>query len=323
MDSLYILFATLIFVAVVLLIEGAYIAWNASRGPAAERLNRRVRVMSGEHGGKAVSITKKRALSANPLALKVLQAMPRVGTLDRLLLQSGKTWSVAQFVVISLGAAVLAFVAAGWFAAPWLVKLAIAAIAFSVPLQLVLKARARRINRIEVQLPDALDLMSRALRAGHAFPTALKMAGDEMKDPLGSELSNAFDEVNFGVSMPDALQNLANRIPSTDVRYFVIAVLIQRDTGGNLSELLESISTIIRDRIKLLGQVRVLSAEGKMSAWVLSLLPLGAGALIQLTNPKFLAVLFSDPAGQKMIGAAAGMMLVGIMVMRKIIRIRV
>jgi tight adherence protein B len=323
MDSLYFLFATLIFVAVVLLIEGAYVWWNASKGPEAERLTRRMRVMSAAHSGKVVSITKKRVLSSNPLVLNVLKTMPRAAALDRLLLQSGKEWSVAQFLAISLGAAAAALAVAIWFAVPFLIQPVLAVIALSIPLQLVRRARAKRLNRIEVQLPDALDLMSRALRAGHAFPTALKMVGDEMKDPLASEFATAFDEVNFGVSMPDALMNLANRVPSTDLRYFVIAVLIQRDTGGNLSELLDSIGKIIRDRIKLLGQVRVLSAEGKMSAWVLSLLPFGAGALIQLTNPKFLEVLFTDTAGQKMVAGALFMMVLGVFAMRSIIRIRV
>jgi tight adherence protein B len=202
-------------------------------------------------------------------------------------------------------------------------RIALAAAAAAVPWQLIKRATAKRLHRIEEQLPDALDLMSRAMRAGHAFPTALKMVGDEMNDPLATEFRAAFDEVNFGISTADALMNLATRVPSTDLRYFVIAVLIQRETGGNLSELLDSISAIIRDRIKLLGQVRVLSAEGKMSAWVLGLLPFGAAAMIQLTNPKFLEVLFTDPGGQKMLMAAGALMVLGVFVMRRVIRIRV
>lgn len=323
MDSLYFVFATLIFIAVVLLIEGAYLTWNSAKGPEAERMSRRLRVMSADHAGKAVSITKKRVMSSSPALQRLLSTIPRAARLDRLLLQSGKSWTVAQFLGISLALSVGTAMVAGWFAMPFLIQVAVGAAAAMLPLHLVGRARSKRLNRIETQLPDALDLMSRALRAGHAFPTALKMVGDEMNDPLAGEFAIAFDEVNFGVSMPDALMNLANRVPSTDLRYFVIAVLIQRDTGGNLSELLDSIGKIIRDRIKLLGHIRVLSAEGKMSAWVLGLLPFAAGALIQLTNPKFLSVLFSDPAGIKMVGAALFMMAVGALVMRKIIRIRV
>ena len=323
MDSLYFVFATLIFIAVVLLIEGAYLTWNSAKGPEAERMSRRLRVMSAGHAGKAVSITKKRVMSSSPALQRLLSTIPRAAILDRLLQQSGKTWTVAQFLGVSLALAVGTAMVAGWFAMPLLIQVAAGGLAAMLPLQLVGRARSKRLNRIETQLPDALDLMSRALRAGHAFPTALKMVGDEMNDPLAGEFAIAFDEVNFGVSMPDALMNLANRVPSTDLRYFVIAVLIQRDTGGNLSELLDNIGKIIRDRIKLMGHIRVLSAEGKMSAWVLGLLPFGAGALIQLTNPKFLSILFTDPAGIKMVGVAVFMMAVGALVMRKIIRIRV
>ena len=325
MDYLYYLFATLIFIAVVLLIEGAYLTWNSSKGPEAERVARRLRVMSaGAHGGEQnISIIKERLLSNTPTMQRILLQMPRVGTLDRLLQQSGLSWSVADLLGISLLAFLLTFFAGSYFAMPMLPRLALASAAAMLPFFYVTRAKGKRLTRIEQQLPDALDLMGRALRAGHAFPTALKMVGDEMNDPLASEFRAAFDEVNFGIAMPDALMNLATRVPSTDLRYFVIAVLIQRETGGNLSELLTSISAIIRDRIKLMGQVRVLSAEGKMSAWVLSLLPFGAALMIQLTNPQFLEVLYTDPAGRKMLAGAGVMMVLGILAMRKIIRIRV
>lgn len=323
MDYMFFVFAILIFVAVVFLIEGAYLAWNASRGPEAQRLTRRVQTAATRDAERSVALAKKRAFSSHPGLQKLLAALPHTGTLDRLLIQSGKQWTVAGFSGASLLVGLLAWTLAWWFAVPFPFQVAAGAAAATLPLQLALRARNKRMNKIESQLPDALDLMSRALRAGHAFPNALKMIGDEMKEPIAVEFATVFDEVNFGVSMPDALMNMANRVPSTDLRYFVVAVLIQRDTGGNLSELLGSISKIIRDRIKLLGQVRVLSAEGKMSAWVLGLLPFGAGALIQLTSPQFLALLFTDPFGQKMMGFALTMMVIGIFVMRRIVRIRV
>lgn len=325
MDTLYYIFGTLIFVAVVLLIEGAYLTWNSSKGPEAERIARRLRVMSaGRHSGEQNnSIIKQRLLSNTPRVQRLLLAVPRVSILDRFLVQSGVSWSVAEFLGITLMACLVALFATSYLALPLPARIALVAFAAIVPYQLIRRATVKRLHRIEEQLPDALDLMSRALRAGHAFPTALKMVGDEMNDPLASEFRATFDEVNFGIATADALTNLATRVPSTDLRYFVIAVMIQRETGGNLSELLDSISAIIRDRIKLLGQVRVLSAEGKMSAWVLGLLPFGAAAMIQLTNPKFLEVLYSDPGGQKMLVMALSLMVFGIFVMRRIIRIRV
>lgn len=323
MDYMFFVFAILIFVAVVFLIEGAYLAWNASRGPEAQRLSQRVHTLSTRDAERSIALAKKRALSSHPVLQKLLAALPHVATLDRLLMQSGKQWTVAGFAAASLALGVLAWALGYWFALPFALQIAAGAAAVTLPLQFAVRTRNKRLNKIENQLPDALDLMSRALRAGHAFPNALKMVGEEMREPIALEFATVFDEVNFGVSMPDALMNMANRVPSTDLRYFVVAVLIQRDTGGNLSELLGSISKIIRDRIKLLGQIRVLSAEGKMSAWVLGLLPFGAGALIQLTSPQFLALLFTDPFGQKMLGFALMMMVIGVFVMRRIVRIRV
>ena len=325
MDYLYYLFATLIFLAVVLLIEGAYLVWNSSKGPEAERIARRLRTMSaGSHGGEQnISIVKERLLSKTPMIQRVLLQMPRVGAMDRLLQQSGVTWSVSDFFGLTLMAFLVALFGTSYLPIPWIFRIAIAAVVALLPYLYVTRAKAKRLDRIEQQLPDAMDLMGRALRAGHAFPTALKMVGDEMSDPIAAEFRVAFDEVNFGIAMPEALMNLATRVPSTDLRYFVIAVLIQRETGGNLSELLASISAIIRDRLKLMGQVKVLSAEGRMSAWVLGLLPFGAALMIQLTNPKFLEILYTDPGGRKMLAVVGVMMILGVLAMRKIINIRV
>lgn len=314
----------LVFLTVMLLVGAVYVNWQ-SRGAGADRVARRLRAMNtaSDDAQKIVSITKERPLSAHAGVQGLLEALPGMQWLDRLLLQSGKNWNVGKL---------LGYCLLGWLAGlllgslspfPWYLRLLLSLFCAALPFLLVNRAKASRLVRIEQQLPDALDMMSRAMRAGHAFPTALKMVGDEMNAPLADEFRIAFDEVNFGIAMPDALMNLATRVPSTDVRYFVIAVLIQRETGGNLSELLDSISHIIRERIKLLGQVRVLSAEARLSAWILALLPFGAAAMIQLTNPTFLELLYRDPGGQKMLGGALLLMLIGICVMRKVIHIRV
>jgi len=183
--------------------------------------------------------------------------------------------------------------------------------------------KKKRLIKIEAQLPDALDLMSRALRAGHALPSAIKMVGEEMVDPIASEFSIMFDEVNYGVPIGDALKNLSVRVPSADVGYFVVAVQIQRETGGNLTEILGNIAAIVRERLKLFGQIRTFSAEGRLSAWILSLLPFGVAALVNFLNPGFMRVLWTDPAGNKLLFPMALLMVIGIFWMRKIIRIRV
>ena len=325
MDYLYYATGILVFVAVVLLIEGMYLTWNSSKGPEADRIARRLRMMSagGHAGGESQSMIKKRLLSETPVFQRLLLQLPRVSQVDRLLEQSGVTWTVSDLIVLSLIAPVLMGGLCLFLKIPLLLTLILMLLAVALPTLWVVNAKTKRLQRVDQQLPDALDLVGRALRAGHAFPTAMKMVGEEMSDPIADEFRVTFDEVNFGISMNEALMNLATRVPSTDLRYFVIAVLIQRETGGNLAELLDNISKIIRERMKLLGQIRVLSAEGKMSAWVLGLLPFGAAAMIQLTNPGFLAVLYTDPAGRKMVGTALVMMITGVYVMRKIIRIRV
>jgi tight adherence protein B len=210
-----------------------------------------------------------------------------------------------------------------YFGMTFLLTLIAAVIMGALPIVHVFRARAKRMVKVEQQLPDALDLIGRALRAGHAFPTAVKMISDELNDPIGGEFRTLFDEVNYGVSMHTALLNLAARIPVTDLRYFVIAVLIQRETGGNLAELLDNIAAIIRARLKLFGQIRVLSAEGKLSAWILTLLPIGVALMMNVVNPGYIGVLWKDPMGLRLIGGAVLLMIFGIFWMWRIVKIHV
>jgi tight adherence protein B len=324
MDIRLILFGLLIFGAVALLVWGIYSGWNNTRGPEAERVARRLRNAIGDNGSElAVSITKERVLSRDPSLQKMLQRLPGIMQLDRLLLQTGRSMNAAQLLTLMLGCWLTGVVVLGGTQLPLPGRMVLGLGFAALPLLEANRAKRKRLTKIEAMLPDALDMMSRAMRAGHAFPTALKMVGDELADPLGGEFRSVFDEVNFGVSMPDALMNLATRVPSTDLRYFVIAVLIQRETGGNLTDLLTSISTIIRDRLKLLGQVKVMSAEGRMSAWVLGALPFVVGGAISLFNPESLTPLFTDPIGRTMLYVSGGLMVAGIFAIRNITQVRV
>jgi tight adherence protein B len=325
LGNLFSVFILLAFIALVLLLEGLYLTWNAYRGPEAKKIESRLRAMSaGGSGGAEASILKQRLLSEAPALQRWLLGLPRIGELDKLLQQSGSTWSVTVFVVITLIVGVGAFVLVSFVPLlHWAFCALTAVAAGALPLLYILRKRHKRMQQIEQQLPDALDLISRALKAGHAFPSGLQMVSEEAKDPIAGEFRIVHDEVNFGVAVPTALMNLASRVPSTDMRYFIIAVLIQRETGGNLTELLGNISTLIRERLKLLGKIRVLSAEGRMSALILCALPFVLAGVINIIHPKFMAVLWTDPMGLKMIYAALVMMVLGALWMRKIIRIRV
>jgi len=325
MGTLYYIFGIAIFIAAALLVEGAWIWWSANRGSHAQRLAKRLDSLSDvwSSGADEFSILKQRVFSQSPGFHRLLEQMPGMPSLDALLIHSGLSWNVARFVATTVVVAFAGFAVALFFRFPVIAALGAALLCAPLPLLYVLRAKNKRLARIEQQLPDAIDLMARALRAGHAFPNTIKMVGDEMTQPIAGEFRALFDEVNYGISMQEALLSLANRVPSTDLKYLVIAVLIQRETGGNLAELLDNISAVIRARLKLFGTIRVLSAEGRLSAWILSLLPFAAALLIQLVNPGFMKVLWSDPVGIKMIGAAIMMMVFGILWMRKIIRIRV
>jgi tight adherence protein B len=323
MDLTFVLFVLLLFVAIMLLVWGVYVGWQAHRSPEAERIARRLRgVIGGEARQSDVTIVKQRRFSDDAELDTLLRRLPGTYRLDRMLQQAGSQQLVAALVAFCLIGFVLGLLLALWLHMPWLGVLVAACGGAALPLLRLARARATRMARFERQLPEALDMMSRAMRAGHAFPTALKLVADEVSAPLGEEFKAAFDEVNFGVAMADALANLAQRVPSMDLQYFVVAVLIQRESGGNLTELLSSIANIIRDRHKLAGQVRVLSAEGRISAWVLCLLPFGAGGMMYLANPETMGVLWTDPGGRKMLYTALGMMLFGVLAIRKIVRIR-
>jgi tight adherence protein B len=273
--------------------------------------------------GEGATLAKQRLLAQTPELQKLLLSIPRIHLLDRLLLQSGMDLSVGVFLGLTVILALLGALIASFLGLP-LFLLIITAIAVGMlPLIFVLNAKSKRMTTIENQLPDALDLMGRAMRAGHAFPSALRMVGSEMPEPIASEFRTVFEEINYGISTQEALTNLGKRVPSTDLSYFVIAVLIQHETGGNLSELLGNISTIIRERLKLMGTIRVLSAEGKLSAWILTLLPFVLGITLLTVNPGFLSVLWTDPLGLRMSIIALSMMVLGIFAMSRIIKIRV
>lgn len=324
MDFLYYLFLLFCFLAVVLFLEGAYLYWNAHKGPEATRIQQRLQAASaGGHGTATATLLKQRLLSNSQTLQRLLLQIPRIHSVDQLLLQSGMQLLVTHFIAYSFMASLGLMACAALLGMPFIISLLCGVIGFFLPYFFVSSAKRKRLLKIERQLTEAIDLMARGLKAGHAFSGAMQMVATDGPEPAAGEFRTTFDEINFGISVQDALMNLATRVPITDLRYFVIAVLIQRESGGNLAELLEKISALIRARLELLGRIRVLSAEGKLSAWILSCLPFAAGLMINLVNPEFLTPLWEDPAGRIMVGVAVTLILIGIYVMSRIIKIRV
>jgi len=311
------------FLAVVLMLEGVYLLWNFYRSAEAQRLQARLRLLSaGERLSLESELLKADLKSRLPKAYRWLLGMNRLRKLDRMLLQSGLQRSVPGLLAWSTLFGFVGLVLGALLPLPWWAAPLCAAALGALPLLRVLFARGRRLFAIEQQLPDALDLMGRAMRAGHAFPTAVQMVANEGPEPIAGEFRITFDEVNYGVPMIDALGNLAARVPVADLRFFVVAVAIQRETGGNLTELLDKLARLVRERFRLLGLLRVLSAEGRLSAWILTVLPFALVAVIHLINPKFIALLWTDSAGLYAVYASVFLMAVGIVWMWRTVKIR-
>lgn len=325
MDAVFSAFVVLLFAAVILLIEGAWLWWSGAHGSGARRIAKRLRLMAerGEGGVERIDILKRRTYSRSPALEKQLRRIACLGALDNLLLQAGVRWSVAQFLGCSLAMLAAGLVVARMLDMPVLAACGMVALAMAVPWILLMRTRRGRLSKLEEQLPEAADFLGRALRAGHSFANVMQMVGEEMPEPIAGEFKFAYEEINYGVPMNEALHNLAVRVPLTDLRYLVIAVLIQRESGGNLAEVLGNISRLIRARLKLLGQVRVMSAEGRMSAWILGILPLAVLLLMSISNPAYIRVLWTDPIGVRLMWYSGAVALGGIFWMRKLIRIRI
>lgn len=326
MDTLYYTVAVLVFVAVALAIEAGWQWWFSTQSEAARRISRRLRdVHAGDSDRQrnAGGLLKDNRLSQSVSVDTFLRRFPGVLRLQIFLHQSGISWSVSEFLSFTALSCAAAFSVSAWMSLTLLTALCIGMGAAFAPALIVQRQRNQRLRALELQLPEAADLISRSLRAGHALPSTLQMVADEMPNPIAAEFRIVADEVNFGLSMSDALQRLASRVPLPDLQYLVIAVLIQREAGGNLSELMNKVSQLVRQRLKLMGDVRVMSAEGRLSAWILCLLPVGVSGLFMLTSPDYLKRFVDDPAGPAMLAAAGVLMLLGVLWMRVIVQIRV
>jgi len=314
----------LVFVAVLLLLEALRMLWKQYKGPEAKRLERRLRALSAAHDRSApTKLVKQRALSDIPGLQRVLQRMPRAYQLDRFIVQSGMDWTVSGLLLACAILFAVGALAAVMLGQPMGLALVVGVALGVLPWLYLQRKRQQRLRLMERQLPEALDLITRALRAGHAFSSGLQMAGEELAEPIAGELRLVHDEINYGTALPQALTNLSERVPITDLRYFVVAVLIQRESGGNLTEMLVNLSRLIRERLKLHDRVRVLSADGRMSAWILGLMPFGVAAMLNLLNPEFMSTLWTDPVGIIILQWLAALMVVGILMLHRIVRIRV
>jgi tight adherence protein B len=243
--------------------------------------------------------------------------------LSRLIEQSGIRTTPSAVLIMSLFSGMLAAAIVAWFVRHPLAPIVAAPIGLALPFAWLVNRRSSRFKKFEEQFPEALDLVSRAIRAGHAFQTALGMVGDELTAPVGPEFKKTFERQNFGLPLRDAMDELSERVTLLDVRFFVTAVAIQRETGGNLAEILDNLAHVVRERFKIRRQVRVHTAHGRFTGYVLLALPAALGAALSFISPDHMKLLFQERMGQMMIIAAMVMQTVGYIWIRQVIKIEV
>jgi len=320
------LLAVLTFVVVVIVFLGIWLL--TSTDSQQEQIRRRMEsVRKAERRGGDVSLglqlIRDEMLSGVPFMHRVMMQFSWPSRLQNFIEQSGMTVKPGKIILLSCVLGLGTYVAALFFHAPlWACVLA-GLILGAAPFGVISFKRRRRLRRFEERFPEALDLLGRAVRAGHAFTTGMEMIAKESPEPIAFEFRKTFEEQNFGLPLRDALLNMTDRVPLVDVRFFVTALLVQKETGGNLAEILDNLARVIRDRFRIYREVRTKTAQGRLTAMILIALPPVMMGVLGVINPSYLRVLFEDPKGPTVLAIAGTLQLIGSAIIWKIIHIEV
>jgi tight adherence protein B len=317
------LIVTATFVLCTSIILGIYWMFVVRPEDRADRaLHRRLRAGPADRPDRGALARKDVKLSALWILDAALARSGRLtGPLKRSIANSGLRVTIGAVLLASGFLATTTFSALNFVtSASWLSVLA-AAGAASLPYWYVRRVATKRLKKFEEQLPQAVEMIAVSLRAGHALTTGLLMVAEEVENPLGGEFRLLYDQQTYGKPIPDVLREFADRVPLLDARIFVMAVLTQRETGGNLAEILDKLATVIRERFHVRRQVRVVSAHGRITGWVLALVPPVLAAVLLLIAPKHIRILVDDPIGRQMVAAAVGLQVVGTLAIRRIVRV--
>jgi tight adherence protein B len=320
------LIAILTFLVVVVLFLGVWVF--AGGDQAQEQVRKRMSaVHKAERRGGDVNVSLKlvrdEMMSSVPWVHRLMLQWSWSTKLQDYILQAGMTAKPAKILLLSAVLGLGGYLIAGYFLPHLVVSASIGIVAALIPFVVVVIKRKRRLRKFEEHLPEALDLLGRAVRAGHAFTTGLEMISKECAEPLAGEFRTAFEEQNFGLPLRDALLNLSDRVPIIDVKFFVTALMIQKETGGNLAEILDGLSRVIRERFRIYRDVQVKSAQGRLTAGILIALPIAMLGVLSVLNPHYVGILFTDPKGPVMLATAAVMQMIGAAILWKIIHFEV
>ena len=268
-------------------------------------------------------VLRKELLSDVPALHRILATVPGIARLRLFLEQGAIQMQVGNFVLISIAISLFVLFVVLVVGLPLYEALPAAIGAGAIPTVIASAIRQRRFNKFEEQFPEAMDFLGRAVRAGHAFTTGFELIANELLPPVGEEFRITFQQQKLGLPFRDALQNLAVRVPLPDVRIFISSLQIQRDSGGNLGEILDTMSTVVRERFKLRRQIKIYTAEGRLSSYVLTALPFAALVALYFLQPAYIMPMFTEPRGQRMLTLAAILQAVGYVVIGRIIKIKV
>jgi tight adherence protein B len=316
----------LVFLFALFLVLGAFLLATQGSDAKRARLQKRLAdalLHSSHTEDVEIILARNELMSEIPMVNRFLVNLQGALHLKRMLDQADLQITPSKLVMFSVMAGMLAAMAAGVLTQSIVMMIAGGLLIASLPILYVLFKRKQRLNKFLELLPDALDLVSRALSAGHAFSESLHMVATEMPEPIAGEFQKTYEEQNLGLSLKLALENLTQRIPLLDLKMCVTAIMIQRETGGNLAEILEKVAYTIRERFRIMGDLKTLTTSSRMSAWLLCGLPIAVSLVITIMNPEYMSVLWKDPRGHLLIAVALFMQLTGMLIVRKILNIKI
>jgi tight adherence protein B len=316
----------LVFITCMFAVFGAYLL--ATRGTEAKRKRLQQRLSdallySKRSDDEEIRLARQELMSEIPALSRVLMRVQAATSLRRMLDQADLHITVSRLAMLSLMAGLLAALAVSMLTISKLLMVGGGVAAAALPFLHIAYKRKKRLNAFLEHLPESLELMSRALQAGHAFAEALHMVSTEMPEPIATEFRKTYEEQNLGLSLKLALENLAERVPLLDLRFCITAIMIQRETGGNLAEILEKVAHTIRERFRILEDLNTLTTSSRMSAWILCGLPVFVALAVTVMNPEYMSVLWRDPRGHRLLFAAGFMQVTGMLIVRKILNIKI
>ena len=313
-----------VFALVLLAVVGGYFLLSAGRAEKAE-VKRRISLLELRNlqDADVPEFLKNEVLSEVPLLNRLLSRVNIAATIDRRLRQADMKMPVGTFLLLSLVLFFAGIVAGRILHWPAILSVVVGIALLTVPNLIVDIKRRRRLKRFMNHFPEALEMFSRSLRAGHSFTGAIQLVAQEMPDPIGPEFSKVFEEQNLGIPLRQALIGMTDRVDVLDVKFFVTAILIQRETGGNLAEIIDKIAYVIRERFRVQGQLKIFTAQARISGTILALLPVGMAVLLGILNPEYMKPLWVEKTGKILIGVAVTMQILGFLAIRKIIRIKI